>query len=275
MVTPIAAAEQRRGASLRATGRDYRLHRAGNTDLPGYAPVPARGYREPRRNERVSANRASSDRHTHEHRHWRRLVYGDAAQTPVAAQTPAQNGQASPQKLTFDGDTALWTMAIKPDKTADFEKIMAKVRMALTKSSDPLRRQQAAGWKVMRMTQPLADGTVAYVHIVHPVVKDVDYAIMQTLYEAFPDERQALYRAVSRCVREERLARDRIARRRPLTRGVDGATRSAFLPRLESPPRPDRASSIRVRSSRGRQPRRRPYCPAPGTSSTPPVPDPW
>jgi len=25
------------------------------------------------------------------------------------------------------------------------------------------------------------------------VVKDADYTIMQTLYEAFPDERQALY----------------------------------------------------------------------------------
>lgn len=111
----------------------------------------------------------------------------------LCAAVAAQNGQASPQKLTFDGDTALWTMAIKPDKTADFEKIMTKVRAALMKSSDPVRRQQAAGWKVMRMTQPLADGTVAYVHIVHPVVKDVDYAIMQTLYDAFPDERQALY----------------------------------------------------------------------------------
>lgn len=106
----------------------------------------------------------------------------------------AQNGQpAAHQKLTFEGDTALWTMAIKPDKTADFERIMAKLRTALLKSSDPLRRQQAAGWKVMRMTQPLGDGTVAYVHIVQPVVKDLDYAIMQTLYEAFPDERQALY----------------------------------------------------------------------------------
>jgi hypothetical protein len=28
---------------------------------------------------------------------------------------------------------------------------------------------------------------------VHPVVKDADYTIMQTLYEAFPDERQSLY----------------------------------------------------------------------------------
>jgi hypothetical protein len=105
----------------------------------------------------------------------------------------AQNGAAQHQKLTFEGDTALWTMAIKPDKTADFEQIMAKMRAALLKSSDPARRQQAAGWKVMRMTQPLSDGTIAYVHIVHPVVKDADYTIMQALYDAFPDERQALY----------------------------------------------------------------------------------
>jgi hypothetical protein len=45
----------------------------------------------------------------------------------------------------------------------------------------------------MRMTQPLGDGTIAYVHIVQPVVKGADYGIMQTLYDAFPDERQALY----------------------------------------------------------------------------------
>lgn len=111
----------------------------------------------------------------------------------LLARVDAQNGQPSHQKLTFDGDTALWTMAIKPDKTADFEQIMAKMRAALAKSSDPARRQQAAGWKVMRMTQPLSDGTIGYVHIVHPVVKDADYTIMQALYEAFPDERQTLY----------------------------------------------------------------------------------
>ena len=29
--------------------------------------------------------------------------------------------------------------------------------------------------------------------MVHPVVKGADYTIMQTLYEAFPDEGRALY----------------------------------------------------------------------------------
>ena len=41
------------------------------------------------------------------------------------------------QKLTFNGDTALWTVAIKPDKTADFEKVMAKLHEGLLKSSHP------------------------------------------------------------------------------------------------------------------------------------------
>jgi hypothetical protein len=99
----------------------------------------------------------------------------------------------SSEKLTFDGDVALWTVAIKPDKTADFEKVLAKLREALQKSSQPDRKQQAAGWKVVKMAQPLPDGTIAYVHVISPVVRGADYTIMQTLYDEFPDERQALY----------------------------------------------------------------------------------
>jgi hypothetical protein len=32
--------------------------------------------------------------------------------------------RAQEKTLTFDGDTAILTVAIKPDKTADFEQIM-------------------------------------------------------------------------------------------------------------------------------------------------------
>ena len=117
---------------------------------------------------------------------------------PVAfihARAGAQQGDSSApaQALTFDGDTALWTMAIKPDKTADFEKVMTKLRDALQKSSDPQRKQQAAGWRVMKINKPLADGNIAYVHIIHPVVSGADYTIMKALYDAFPEERQSLY----------------------------------------------------------------------------------
>ncbi len=111
---------------------------------------------------------------------------------PVAAQA-ASPAPAAHQKLTFEGDTALWTVAIKPDKTADFEQIMKRVREALMKSSDPQRQKQAAGWQVMRIAKPLGDGNIPYVHVVHPVVTGADYTIMQILYEAYPEERQALY----------------------------------------------------------------------------------
>jgi len=114
------------------------------------------------------------------------LAQTEPAATPAATQ-PAQ------QKLTFSGDTALWTVAIKPDKTADFEQVMSRLRDALMKSPEPDRRRQAEGWKVMRLEKPLPDGNIAYVHIVNPVVPGADYTVMQTLYDAFPDERQALY----------------------------------------------------------------------------------
>jgi hypothetical protein len=70
---------------------------------------------------------------------------------------------------------------------------MRRVHDALLKSADPQRRQQAAGWNVMRIAKALPDGNVAYVHLVRPVVSGADYTIMQILYDAYPEERQALY----------------------------------------------------------------------------------
>ena len=95
--------------------------------------------------------------------------------------------RAQSQALTFDGDTAILTVAIKPDKTADFEQIMADVRTALMKSEKPERKQQAAGWKVVKGTTPMKDGNIVYMHVIDPVVKDADYTILAILYEANPD----------------------------------------------------------------------------------------
>ncbi len=101
--------------------------------------------------------------------------------------------------LTFDGDTALWLIAIKPDKTADFEGIMMKVREALLKSEMPQRRQQAAGWKVIKGVTPMPDGNIVYTHVISPVVRGADYGIMAILYEGFtgPVEQSELYELYS------------------------------------------------------------------------------
>jgi hypothetical protein len=84
-------------------------------------------------------------------------------------------------------------VAIKPDKTADFEQIMMKLRHALMNSDDPQRQRQAAGWKVVRLATPLPGGNVGYLHLLQPVVPGADYSVMRTLYDELPDERQALY----------------------------------------------------------------------------------
>jgi hypothetical protein len=104
-----------------------------------------------------------------------------AQQTPAAA--PAQ---AAPQKFTLEGDIALWSVAIKADKTADYEQVLAKLKEALTMSTKPEAKQQMAGWKVMRGVKNPATGDIIYTHIITPV-PGADYATMQTIYDAITD----------------------------------------------------------------------------------------
>jgi hypothetical protein len=110
---------------------------------------------------------------------------------PATQVAPEQHPPA--QGLTFQGDVALWTVAIKPGKTSDFEQVLAKARDALQKSENPQRKQQAAGWRVMKMEKPLPDGNIAYVHIISPVVAGADYTILKTIYDEFPNESQQMY----------------------------------------------------------------------------------
>ena len=93
----------------------------------------------------------------------------------------------APAALTFDGDTAIMQVAIKPGKEADFEAIMGKVRDALLKSEKPERKQQAAGWRVVKSPTAAKDGNIVYMHVLNPVVKGADYSILPILYEANTD----------------------------------------------------------------------------------------
>ena len=84
---------------------------------------------------------------------------------------------------------------IKPDKTADFEAVMVKLKEALQKSEKPERKEQAASWKVYKSPDPGPGGSVLYVYIVDPVVKGADYTVATILAEAFPaGELAALYK---------------------------------------------------------------------------------
>jgi hypothetical protein len=97
---------------------------------------------------------------------------------------------------------------VKPDKTADFEMIMGRVKDALAKNPDPVRKQQAASWKVFKAVEPgapLPDGTraVLYVFVMDPSVKNADYTITKILAEAFPSEVQDLWNKLVACYPEK------------------------------------------------------------------------
>src|SRR5687767_1453032 len=87
-----------------------------------------------------------------------------AGASTTAAQTPAAPAEPTKPVLLLDeGDVALVTIFIKPDKTADFEVVLNKLKEALQKSEKPERKQQAAGWKVFKSTQPGPQNSVIYV----------------------------------------------------------------------------------------------------------------
>jgi hypothetical protein len=116
------------------------------------------------------------------------------AQQPPAQQPPAQQpaqpaaqAQAPPATRTFPTDAGMILNFIKPDKTADFEQVIAKLKEALQKSEKPERKQQAASWKVFKSPDP-AGANALYVFIIDPAVKDADYTISNILAEAFPPE---------------------------------------------------------------------------------------
>ena len=121
------------------------------------------------------------------------VLAGAILMLPAFSQNAGVQAQA-PQKLTMEGDLALWSVAIRPDKTADFEKIMGKIKEALSKSEAAEAKQQLAGWRVVKMSKPMPDGNIIYTHVITPV-PGADYNILQVLYATFKDpaEQKELY----------------------------------------------------------------------------------
>jgi hypothetical protein len=125
---------------------------------------------------------------------------------PPQTETPAQPGEQpttqpstqpqGPPQLgrVVAADAGIIFFPVKPERTADFEKIMAKLHEAIAASPDPVRKEQAAGWRVFKAAEPGPNNTALYVFLIDPAVKGSDYAFWKTMYEAFPAEVQELYR---------------------------------------------------------------------------------
>ena len=113
------------------------------------------------------------------------LLAGAVETAPVAQAAPAAQAEApKASPFAFPGDGAVFLITVKPDRTADFEMVMAKVKEALAKSEKPERKQQAAGWKVFRVSEAPPNGVI-YMLITDPVAKGTDYSLQTILMEGF------------------------------------------------------------------------------------------
>lgn len=128
--------------------------------------------------------------------------FGQDPARPVEASkvsaAPEQVG-LPPHARVFTADVGMIINYIKPEKTGDFEMLVGRLKDALARSDRPERKAQAAGWRVLKMVEPMADGSVVYVFLFDPVVKDTDYSPSRILAEAFPGEMTELFKTYSDC----------------------------------------------------------------------------
>jgi len=128
--------------------------------------------------------------------HERLLAQG----TPPTAEAPA-----APGARVFGSDAGLVLNFVEPDKAADFETIVGKLKDALQKSDNPERKQQAATWRVYRAVEPGANGAILYIFDVHPAVHGADYNVSTILAEGFP----TTYRTCTNATRTRRIRAER------------------------------------------------------------------
>lgn len=108
-------------------------------------------------------------------------VFTLAGAAVASAQEPAK------PVLTMEGDATVMIVLIKPDKTADFEAVIAKYKEALQKNDKAARKEQLAGLKIYKSPTAMG-GNTAYIFNIDPVVKGEEYDITRVINEVFPSE---------------------------------------------------------------------------------------
>jgi 23S rRNA G2069 N7-methylase RlmK/C1962 C5-methylase RlmI len=95
---------------------------------------------------------------------------------------------AGQDALVFGARTGIVLNYVKAARVEQFEAAVAELRKALEASDNPIRRQQADGWRFFRAEEAGPSGTVVFVFAVDPVLRGADYAIRAVLEDALAED---------------------------------------------------------------------------------------
>ena len=120
---------------------------------------------------------------------------GTTGQPPASTtgQPPAEQTPAAPSapKVAFTTPAGILLVPIKPDKTAVFEEMAAKLKAGLAKTQDATIQNQAKGLKIYKSSEPFGPNAL-YVVVVDPAVASSEYDLFQMLSKTMtPDELRA------------------------------------------------------------------------------------
>jgi hypothetical protein len=100
---------------------------------------------------------------------------------PAAAQPPAA------AKVPFTADAGLLLIQIKPDQTAAFEELIAKLKSAVAKTTDEGVKKQMTGFKVYKSSELMGTNAL-YVVVVDPAVADAEYELFAVLQKVLTED---------------------------------------------------------------------------------------
>ena len=110
----------------------------------------------------------------------------------VHAQAPAQ-----PSPFLFPGGAGMVLNFIKPDKAAEWEGILDKLKAGLMSSEKPERKAQANSWKIYKATEQPVKEAVLYLWFLEGAPTDQEYSMVKLMTELFPKEAADLYKQYS------------------------------------------------------------------------------
>jgi hypothetical protein len=116
---------------------------------------------------------------------------------PPAGQNPAgQTGQApgapaqpAAPKVTFKSNVGMMLVQVKPDQTAAFEEMIAKLRSGTASATDPGVKSQSTV-RVYKSQEPGAGGNAFYVMLYEPATPGTEYSFLEVINDTLTPEQQ-------------------------------------------------------------------------------------